>query len=376
MSTVALSNGTILAAAFGGNGGGNSSYCSALGGMGGRLRGMNNEGFVNSELVLVDNAVEDAIESDINGSSIALQEIIAPSMPQNQWIPVTITEEMTTFAEANTTNATWCEHSNHRPTGRRGHSMTVVNNHVYIFGGALLKCLCTVVNDKKQCSSKNVYSSELWHFDVFSSMFTLLEPSGEEKLPRGREQHSATALPNGDIVIIGGLSSSSSSSSLDEAITEDLEPLNEVWKLSDPHRVTSHVIRGGDSSITQLPMELNQSYLSSHTLTVDLGHDICVEDLQLSLSLDHGCPPGIEYISIQSRHYQTKVCVHILAPSLVIIILFVIHLVCHSALCKYRRKQGEGLPFVTVQSPILRCRRRSCAVILGVAKRRYLPSCK
>eukprot|EP00985_Skeletonema_marinoi_P028850 scaffold26148_cov184-Skeletonema_marinoi.AAC.1 len=68
-------------------------------------------------------------------------------------------------------------------------------------------------------------------------------------------------------------------------------------------------------------MELNQSYLSSHTLTVDLGHDICVEDLQLSLSLDHGCPQGIEFISltgppapsnqdsIQSRLYQTKLFV-------------------------------------------------------------------
>eukprot|EP00985_Skeletonema_marinoi_P028570 scaffold25288_cov82-Skeletonema_marinoi.AAC.1 len=166
---------------------------------------------------------------------------------------------MTTIAEANTTNATWtwCEHSNNRPTGRR-------------------------------------------------------EPSEEEELPRGREQHSATVLPNGDIVIIGGISS------FDEDITEDLEPLNEVWKLSDPHHVTSHVISGEDSSITQLPMDLNQSYLPSHTINVDLGDDICVEDLQLSLSLDHGCPQGIEYISltgppapsdqdsIQSRHYQTK----------------------------------------------------------------------
>eukprot|EP00985_Skeletonema_marinoi_P013128 scaffold6474_cov176-Skeletonema_marinoi.AAC.1 len=225
---------------------------------------------------------------------------------------------MTTIAEANTTNATWtwCEHSNSRPTGRRGHSMTVVNNHVYIFGGALLKCLCTVANGEKMCSSKNIYSSELWHFDVSSSMFTLLEPSEEEELPRGREQHSATVLPNGDIVIIGGISSS-----FDEDITEDLEPLNEVWKLSDPHHVTSHVISGEDSSITQLPMDLNQSYLPSHTINVDLGDDICVEDLQMSLSLDHGCPQGIEYISltgppapsdqdsIQSRHYQTKLFV-------------------------------------------------------------------
>ena len=124
-------------------------------------------------------------------------------------------------------------------------------------------------------------------------------------------QHSATALPNGDIVIIGGLSSS-------DGIRESLdEPLNEVWKLSDPHRVTSHTIRGGEeSSITKLPMELNQSYLSSHTLNVDLGDDVCLEDLQLSVSFEHGCPQGIEFISLtgptskdsaQSRYYQTKV---------------------------------------------------------------------
>eukprot|EP00986_Skeletonema_menzelii_P020313 scaffold30816_cov171-Skeletonema_menzelii.AAC.1 len=217
-------------------------------------------------------------------------------------------------ASTNTTNnATWCEHSNHRPAGRRGHSMTVVNNHVYIFGGALLKCVCTV---DKRCSSKNVYSSELWHLDVSSAMFTLLQPSGEDEVPSGREQHSATALPNGDILIIGGLSSSNGiRGSLDE-------PLNEVWKLTDPHRVTSHIIRSGEeSSITKLPMELNQSYISSHTLNVELGEDVCVEDLQLSVSLDHGCPQGVEFISLtgptgssdqdssQSRYYQTKLFV-------------------------------------------------------------------
>ncbi len=314
---MSFSNGTILAAAFGGDGGGNSSYCTALGGLGGRLRGMSSGSYVNSEL-------EDAIASDINESNLAVLENVAPPMPQNQWIPVTIPRKVA-VAEANTTNTTWCEHSNHIPTGRRGHSMTAVNNHVYIFGGALVKCVCTVVNGERDCSSKNVYSSELWHFDISSSMFTLLEPSGkgEEDVPQGREQHSATVLPNGDMIIIGGLSGN-----LDEP-----QPLNEVWKLSDPHHVTSHVISGEDSSTTQLPMELNQSYLSSHTLNVDLGNDVCVEDLQLSLSMDHGCPEGIEFISLagppvplasgqdstQSRHYQTKVCEHILLLALSLI---------------------------------------------------------
>lgn len=337
MSTVSFGNGTILAAAFGGNGGGNSSYCTALGGLGGRLRGMTNDGFVNSELSsLVDDAKDDTIVSDINGSSLALPQKIATSMPKNQWIPMSVTHEVAVAeASTNTTNVTWCEHSNHRPAGRRGHSMTVVNNHVYIFGGALMKCVC----DEKQCSSKNVYSSELWHSDVSSSIFTLLQPSGEDEVPSGREQHSATALPNGDILIIGGLSSGDGiRSSLDE-------PSNEVWKLSDPHRVTSHIISSGEeSSITKVPMEPNQSYLSSHTLNVDLGEDVCVEDLQVRVSLDHDCPQGVEFISLtdptipsdqdssQSGYYQTKVCAHILTPSLhslfVLITFLLIHLVC------------------------------------------------
>eukprot|EP00986_Skeletonema_menzelii_P006514 scaffold2479_cov153-Skeletonema_menzelii.AAC.1 len=62
MSTVSFGNGTVLAAAFGGNGGGNSSYCTALGGLGGRLRGMANDSFVNSELsFLVDDVKDDTI---------------------------------------------------------------------------------------------------------------------------------------------------------------------------------------------------------------------------------------------------------------------------------------------------------------------------
>ena len=150
MSTISFGNGTILAAAFGGDGGGNSSYCSALGGLGGRLRGMTNDSFLNTELALRDYAKDDTIESDINETSLALPENIASlmPMPQNEWIPMTVTHDVA-VAEANTnmTNATWCEHSNHRPAGRRGHSMTVVNNHFYIFDGALLKCVCTVTND-------------------------------------------------------------------------------------------------------------------------------------------------------------------------------------------------------------------------------------
>ena len=317
MSKISFSNGTIIAAAFGGHGGGNTTYCTALGGQGGRLKGINNGGFINSELALLDDITK---ENAISPSTIlATHEDEDEAIPllNNQWIPVTITQEAVTISEANTTNndaRSWCEHSSHRPTGRRGHSMTAVNNHVYIFGGATSKCLCKVTNGEKNCFSTNVYSNELWHFDVPSSTFTLLESSGEG-MPQGREQHSATVLPSGDILVIGGLSSS------DETITKDFHPLNEVWRLTDPHRITTHVISGINLSNTTLPMQLNQSSLSSHTVNIDLDDDVCVEDLQLSLSLDHGCPQGIEYISLtspsisseqnssQRRQHQNKVCV-------------------------------------------------------------------
>ena len=81
--------------------------------------------------------------------------------------------------------------------------MTVVNDQVYIFGGATMQCVCElhIVNneEKRVCSSKNVYSNELWHYDPLASMFTQLgwnttADDNEEKAPwpPGREQHSMT----------------------------------------------------------------------------------------------------------------------------------------------------------------------------------------
>lgn len=302
MSRLSFSNGTIIAAAFGGNGGGNSNYCTAMGGLGGRLRGRSNDndgGFINLEMAV--NHVNNK-KAEVAPEEKASAENVTPTILKNRWIPLPINQpEKSVVFEANAINdneKTWCEHHKHRPSGRRGHSMTVINSHVYIFGGATLKCVCTAADgDKKHCASKNIYSNELWEYDILSSTFTLLESPGD--VPRGREQHSATALPNGDIIIIGGLSSPN------EYITGDLESLNEVWKFSDPHRVSSHLFMGFDIK-KKLEIGFSQGFVSSHALNADLGRDMCVDDLELNLSLDHGCPEAIEFISLSGPHVPSE----------------------------------------------------------------------
>jgi hypothetical protein len=282
-------NVTILVAAFGGDGGGNTTYCTAWGGQGGRLRNIGSEkGFINSEIALVHyEQADDEVAKDE-------EEIIVPSEPKNEWVPVPGARFESSIHEANTTNATWCEHSTNMPTGRRGHTMTAINNYVYIFGGATVKCICIETDGAKHCESKNVYSNELWELDVQTSMFTLLETSGDD-VPRPREQHSATALPNGEIIIIEGMSSSN-----EAIIASELEPLNDVWTFLDPRRVVPYVFKASNSS--------EYGYLSS-TISVDLDDDdvMCVDDLQLILSLTHACPERIEYVSLTSQKYHTKV---------------------------------------------------------------------
>ena len=254
--------------------------------------------------------------------------ITAPA-PINEWLPITIRENVPNSISEEKVNEdiSWCEHSSTRPTGRRGHSMTTINNEVYIFGGATLKCICEFSphHGEKRCSSKNVFSDELWHFDPMTSQFSLLDTASKnEPTPRAREQHSATTLANGNIIVIAGVTSSN----YNLLIGEDSILLADVWKLSNPHQISSHVISGLESD-EALPMELTPGHVSQHRIHVSLNDDedlsdknMCIEDIQVKISIDHDCPSAIEYISLtgpgvgdlasshgapQSREYKTKV---------------------------------------------------------------------
>lgn len=191
-----------------------------------------------------------------------------------------------------------CDIPNH-PTPRRGHSMSFVNGKVYLFGGLTETCICKN-ESADSCEDEMIYSNEVWILDTFTSIWKQLKAhSWSSTVPAGREQHSATVLPNGKIVMIGGRTDSSETYSLSN------QPLllGDVWEM-DPGQVTSHVISASTSK-QSLPTELKDGHVSFHSLQVDLFSDndtrdneFCIKDLSVQVLLYHPCVEQLGFIAL------------------------------------------------------------------------------
>jgi hypothetical protein len=120
----------------------------------------------------------------------------------------------------------------------------------------------------------------------------------ESEIPHGREQHSLTVLPDNSMILIGGISSDNKEMLIDSNSTV----LGDVWKLSNPHNTTSHVI-GGDTSelIPGIITELNLS------VTPDSFEDMCVRDLKVEITLELGCARDLDYIALVGHRNSSLV---------------------------------------------------------------------
>jgi hypothetical protein len=181
--------------------------------------------------------------------------------------------------------------------------MSVVSDQVYIFGGATVKCLCHFDSNDNQerCASKNVFSDELWYFDLISSEFSLLETTRQNETPQGREQHTMTLLPDNSVILVGGVSTEDN----DMLINEDLVVLGDVWRLYNPHNITSHVIDVRNSAGDKLPIVLTSGNITDHKIEVtqgSLGFGVeekkCIKDVQVEISLDLDCDRDLDHISL------------------------------------------------------------------------------
>jgi hypothetical protein len=238
--------------------------------------------------------------------------------PINEWLPVSI-HRPTSDGYVHNSLAS-CQHSTSMPSGRRGHSMAVINDQIYIFGGATAKCHCQrdLTSDQEICSTKNVFSNQLWHFDAASSEFMLIDGDSmsnlhsttsqndggiaeltpveinEAERPQGRGQHSLTVLPDNSMILIGGISSDGKERLIDSNSTI----LGDVWRLSNPHNTTPHVIVGGTSELT--PGNITELSLP---VTLDsLGfldmEGLCIEDLKVEVTLELECARDLDYIAL------------------------------------------------------------------------------
>ena len=195
-----------------------------------------------------------------------------------------------------------------------------------------------------------------------------------------------TALPNGYLVLVGGVSSSNE----DFAIGKEANVLlKDVWTMRDPRRVIPNLVFSSDNNA----IDLIPGHVTSHVTPVSLRdevhgvsvgeEDMCINRLTVKFSFDHICPNGIHYIKLtgpgtaargtadhdapQSRDYETKVsflvgfcctttfrtCSHNGRYSVWRIFFY------PAGICKQYRKQRKRMPTFNFigSTDVRRCRR-------------------
>jgi hypothetical protein len=137
-----------------------------------------------------------------------------------------------------------------------------------------------------------VHSNEVWMLNPLTNIWKLLGHSLDTTnalVPKGREQHSATVLPNGKIIIIGGKN-------------EDFV-FGDVWEL-DVGEISSHTFSHSKQGITPLPLEDGDIFYEPQHITLvregagRTDASLCVADLVVTVTLNHPCVEQILSLSL------------------------------------------------------------------------------
>ena len=222
-------------------------------------------------------------------SRVSLPSIIQTlPAPTNDWWLTFPRDDLEISTGVTAGDTSFCEPTK-TPTPRRGHSISFLNGRVYMFGGLTKRCVCDL---KSICREDVVYSNEVWMLNAITNIWKLLvghslDPSNEI-VPTGREQHSASVLPNGEIVMIGGKNKDSI--------------FGDAWLL-DAGKMTSHTIMHSKEGAS---LPLKDGGILYESLRVNLAREasrrndqtLCVADLVVTIELSHPCLEQIHSISL------------------------------------------------------------------------------
>ena len=259
-----------------------------------------------------------ASDGGISARSDAL-EIVTPPYPVNSWRAVT--PRVRDHFDATTP----CAQHPH-PMSRRGHTLNVVAGRVYLFGGLTGEgCVCddadavfaegaeSVVIDGRQCYVGPLYANDLWRLDPSTMVWRRLRPlaplslsptdpmGGRPRRPPGREQHSLTVLPNGNLLLIGGRTRAEETAAGSGPVF-----LGDVWELN-PGRTTSHVVQGGGvvPRAGGSLIGLVDGNVLLHRIDVTIPRDdmtgrgeLCVKNVKVEVVLEVECAERIGYVSL------------------------------------------------------------------------------
>ena len=224
--------------------------------------------------------------------------------PQNKWWPHRPRNNYEILANTYNNNDMRCGVTDY-PRPRRGHTMSFVNGKVYLFGGLTTICICKEEYSERRCGDETVFSNEVWVLHPKINIWTRLRDHSWNSsfVPRGREQHSATVLSNGNIAIIGGRSDSSTAFQAKNQTTI----LGDVWEM-DPGQITTHNISTSSSKgddINQLPANLKDGHVTYHSQHANLtrgnsddSDDLCIVKMSVKVSFYHPCIEQLGFIAL------------------------------------------------------------------------------
>lgn len=190
------------------------------------------------------------------------------------------------------------------PSPRRGHSMTLIENHVLMFGGKTTGYSCASgykdflnmmttepLVDVYPCVASPNEVNELWTLDVDTFEWENIHTNTSTVEPAPREQHTASSIC-GDLFIFGGKSFNYSLEGHGEEVFGDF------WRLAVPHNSTFEF--NGTQTDVRIPdtspliVEVNNSVEIMNVTNSDL----CLKDAQVSVTINHPCASQL-YVAIR-----------------------------------------------------------------------------
>ncbi|GMF35487.1 unnamed protein product [Phytophthora fragariaefolia] len=179
------------------------------------------------------------------------------------------------------------------PSARRGHSLTALDNYLYLFGGLAKSYECNRAH-KIPCllqQKPRAVSNELWRYDLLTE--TWWQVPQPALLPPPREKHSV-AVVSGRLILFGGRQNDGSDAG--DASTWGPLALNDLWELSVSSTTAKRVAVSLD---THQPATLaipdgGEIFALGTKSASSSGEQLCVTNVSVTVQLTHACPHKLQ----------------------------------------------------------------------------------
>ncbi|GMF18612.1 unnamed protein product [Phytophthora lilii] len=177
------------------------------------------------------------------------------------------------------------------PSARRGHTLTALDNFLYLFGGLAKSYECNRAH-KVPCllqQGPRTLSNELWRYDLLTeTWWSVPQPA---LLPPAREKHSM-AVVDDRLLLFGGRQSDAPDPT--DALTWGPQALNDLWELSvssTTAKQTSVMLDSRQPTSLAIP---DGGEIFALGKTSASGEELCVANVSVTVQITHACPHKIK----------------------------------------------------------------------------------